>query len=95
MRRVLILAMALVLSLGVRAEFVRPDVAARYAQGVLGMKQAPVQQGSAQRAASRDAQSAPQYYVFNNPEGGWVIIAADDRVRNRVSRQRDADHVPC
>lgn len=80
MRRVLILAMALVLSLGVRAEFVRPDVAARYAQGVLGMKQAPVQQGSAQRAASRDAQSAPQYYVFNNPEGGWVIIAADDRV---------------
>ncbi len=80
MRRVLILALALVLALGVRAEFVRPDVAARYAQGVLGMKQAPVQQGSAQRAASRDAQSAPQYYVFNNPEGGWVIIAADDRV---------------
>ena len=43
MRRVLILAMALVLSLGVRAEFVHPDVAARYAQGVVGMKQAPVQ----------------------------------------------------
>ena len=80
MRRVLTFALALLLALGVRAEFVRPDVAARYAQSVLGMKDAPAQQGSAQRAASRDAQSAPQYYIFNNPDGGWVIIAADDRV---------------
>ena len=60
MRRVLTFALALLLALGVRAEFVRPDVAARYAQSVLGMKDAPAQQGSAQRAASRDAQSAPQ-----------------------------------
>lgn len=36
---------------------------------------------SAQRASGRDGlASQPAYYVFNNPEGGWVIIAADDRV---------------
>ena len=77
MRRILTLAFALALTLGVRAELVRPDVAARYAQGVLGMKQTPAVQN---RAPSRDAQNAPQYYIFNNPDGGWVIIAADDRV---------------
>ena len=77
MRRILTLAMMLVWAVAVRAEFVRPDVAARYARDVLGMKQTPAAQN---RAASRDAQSDPQYYIFNNPDGGWVIIAADDRV---------------
>lgn len=80
MRRVLTLALVLALALGVRAELVRPDVAARYARDVMGMKQTPVLQGDTRRVSARDAQSNPQYYIFNNPEGGWVIIAADDRV---------------
>ena len=74
------MALALALALAVRAEFVRPDAAARYAREVMGMKQTPSAQSVARRVAARDGQSAPQYYVFNNPDGGWVIIAADDRV---------------
>jgi len=80
MRRVLTLALALALAVGVRAELVRADVAARYAQGILGMNKAPVLQTPTRRVAARDAQSDPQYYVFNNPDGGWAVIAADDRV---------------
>lgn len=81
MRRFLTLTLALALAVAVRAELVRPDVAARYAQSVLGMKQTPsLQPDGIRRAASRDAQADPQYYIFNNPDGGWVIIAADDRV---------------
>lgn len=80
MRRILTLALALALAVAVRAEFVRPDVAAKYAQGVLGSRTLPVPERSAtQRVAGRDVQE-PQYYIFNNPDGGWVIIAADDRV---------------
>ena len=72
----------LVLAQYVMAEFVRPDIAARYAQGVLGMSQSPVPESSGpMRASGRDGKtSEPEYYVFNNPDGGWVIIAADDRV---------------
>lgn len=77
----LALALALTLTVAVRAELVRPDVAARYAQRVLGMTHTPsLQPDGVRRATSRDAQADPQYYIFNNPDGGWVIIAADDRV---------------
>lgn len=64
------------------AEFVRPEVAARYAQGVLGMRESPApEQTDLMRAQGRDGRiQDPEYYVFNNPDGGWVIIAADDRV---------------
>ena len=66
----------------VMAEYVRPDMAARYAQGILGMKESPVPANmDYSRVGSRDGQdAAPEFYVFNNPGGGWVIIAADDRV---------------
>lgn len=82
MKRYLILALALALVQIVRAEFVKPEAATRYAQGFLGMSEAPAPENTAQmRAPSRGgANSAPDYYVFNNPGGGWVIIAADDRV---------------
>ena len=81
MKRIVTLALALVLAIVVRAELVRPDVAARYAQGILGMSEAPKPESSgAMRAPGRDGQSDPDYYIFNNPDGGWVIIAADDRV---------------
>ena len=75
------MALALVLAVAVRADLVRPDVAARYAQGVLGMSEAPKPESSgALRAPGRDGQSNPDYYIFNNPDGGWAIISADDRV---------------
>lgn len=83
MRRILLTIIAfLVLAQPVRAEFVKPDVATRCAMNALGMKGAPVLENAVSlRAAGRDGQSpAPEYYVFNNPQGGWVIIASDDRV---------------
>ncbi len=36
--------------------------------------------GNAAVKKAVSAASAPSYYVFNNPDGGWVIIAADDSV---------------
>lgn len=83
MRKILFTIIALVvLAQPVLAEYVRPDVAAGYAKSFLGMKESPVPADAGySRAAARDGQSAvPEYYVFNNPGGGWVIIAADDRV---------------
>ena len=45
------------------------------------MSTLPVQEkSSAQMAAGRDGDQDDAYYVYNNPDGGWVIIAADDRV---------------
>lgn len=72
----------LFLALPVKAEFVKPDVAARCAKDVLGMNVSPVPYNtSSLLAPARDGQNeAPEYYIFNNPEGGWVIIASDDRV---------------
>ena len=63
------------------AGVVTPERAARYAESVLGMSSTPVaEMGSHNRAASRNGSQDPEYYVFNNPDGGWVVIAADDRV---------------
>ena len=63
------------------AGVVTPERAARYAESVLGMSSTPVAEiGSHNRAASRNGSQDPEYYVFNNPDGGWVVIAADDRV---------------
>lgn len=63
------------------AGVVTPERAARYAGSLLGMSSAPVAETTGQnRAASRNGMQDPEYYVFNNPDGGWVIIAADDRV---------------
>lgn len=77
-----IITVLLILAVPVRAELVRPDAAARYAKGVLGMSELPAPANTnPMRSASRDGRNdAPEYYVFNNPDGGWVIIAADDRV---------------
>ncbi len=82
MRKIVILAFALACVLGVKAEFVRPDVAARYAQKAMGMSVQPqADDATALRAASRDGKEAlPRFYVFNNPDGGWMIISADDRI---------------
>ena len=84
MRKIVFIAFAFVLTcvLNVRAEFVRPDVAARYAQKAMGMSVRPQADGaSTLRAASRDGKDAlPCFYIFNNPDGGWMIISADDRI---------------
>ena len=63
------------------ASVVLPEDAARYAGRFMGMNSAPVADNvSMQRSASRGGAHDPEYYVFNNPDGGWVIIAADDRI---------------
>ena len=69
-------------ALSARAEHVRPEAAAQFARGVLGMKELPTPDNTGSlRAAGRDgAASEPEYYVFNNPEGGWAIISAYDCV---------------
>lgn len=60
---------------------VSPERAARYAGEFMGMKTVPVQEnGNVRMAPGRDVEKAPCFYVFNNPDGGWVIISADDRV---------------
>ena len=90
MKRIITLALALALAVAVKAELVRPDVAAAYAKGILGMKQAPAPERMvSMRVAGRDGQTAPDYYIFNNPDGGWVIIAADDRVNPVVGYSRE------
>ncbi len=82
MRKIIILTLALACVLSVKAEFVRPDVAARYAQKAMGMSVQPqADDATALRAASRDGKEVlPRFYVFNNPDGGWMIISADDRI---------------
>lgn len=63
------------------AAVVTPDKAARYAGRFMGMSELPVpEKSSAQMAAGRDGEQDDAYYVYNNPDGGWVIIAADDRI---------------
>ena len=61
---------------------VTPQAAARFAGLFLNTDRLQQVQdaGSSGRSGTRGGQSQPAYYVYNNPEGGWVIIAADDRV---------------
>ena len=81
MKKIFLIIITLcVAALSARAGFVEPEKAAQCARGILGMKEMPAPDGSdSRRVSGRDGQD-PEYYVFNNPEGGWVIIAADDRV---------------
>ncbi len=63
------------------AAVVTQESAARYAGIFMGMNSIPVAENFAmQRSASRGGIQEPEYYVYNNPDGGWVIIAADDRI---------------
>ncbi|MBO7050126.1 MAG: C10 family peptidase [Bacteroidaceae bacterium] len=82
-------------ALSVRAEFVKPETAAKFARGILGMDETPVPEKEvSMRAAGRDGEAVtPDYYVFNNPKGGWVIIAADDRVNPVIGYSHDGSFV--
>ena len=77
---IFILVSALLLAQSAKAEFVRPEKAAQYARDILGMKAIPEPDNTSLRAQGRNGNTDPEYYVFNNPEGGWAIIAADDRI---------------
>lgn len=79
---VFVCAFVLAVALSARAGHVRPETAAQYARGLLGMQELPVPENTGSfKAAGRDGQvSGPEYYVFNNPEGGWAVIAAYDCV---------------
>ena len=77
----IIIILVLAFTQCVMASVVLPEDAARYAGRFMGMNSAPVADNVAmQRSASRGGAHDPEYYVFNNPDGGWVIIAADDRI---------------
>lgn len=82
MKKLVTLVSALALAVFVRAEYVGPDVAANAARVFLDMNQTPqLQNPGPLHSASRNGNaSAPDYYIFNNPDGGWVIISADDRI---------------
>lgn len=82
MKKFVTMILALALACLVRAEYVRPDVAASAARVFLDMNQTPqLQNPGPLHSASRNGQSSdPDYYIFNNPDGGWVIISADDRI---------------
>jgi len=81
-KSVYVCAIVVALAQSASAEYVKPETAAQYARHLLEMKEAPVPENAgALRVAGRDNQaSGPEYYVFNNPDGGWVIISADDCV---------------
>ena len=80
-KRGIIFTLVLVFTQCVMASVVTPEDAARYAGKFMGMSSAPVpDNASMQRSAIRGGTQGPEYYVFNNPDGGWVIIAADDRI---------------
>ena len=80
-KRGIIFILILAFAQCVMASVVTPEDAARYAGKFMGMNSAPAPDNvSLQRSASRGGAQDPEYYVFNNPDGGWVIIAADDRV---------------
>ena len=81
MRKYVITILAVLIQLQFAAAAVVPqERAARYAAGLLGMRSLPVaEQGTSQHAPVRGTAQAPDYYIFNNPAGGWVILSADDR----------------
>lgn len=80
-RSVLIILLTGFLSQSVVAEVVKQELAARYAANLMGVSSLPVSDGNTRRTTSSDGVTAdPEYYVFNNPSGGWVIISAEDRV---------------
>ena len=80
-RRGIIAVLILAFSQCAMASVVTPEDAARYAGKFMGMSSAPTPDNvPMQRSASRGGVREPEYYVFNNPDGGWVIIASDDRI---------------
>ena len=80
MRKCVVIILAVLLqAVNAVADVVPGDLAARYAANLMGMSVTPVPE-TAQRAPMRGGADAPEYYVFNNPDGGWVIISAEDRV---------------
>ena len=80
MRRFVVIMLAVLLyAVHATAELVPGDLAARYAANLLGMSSVPVPE-SAAHAPLRGNVTEPAYYVFNNPDGGWVVLSADDRV---------------
>lgn len=100
MRRLLLTVVISSLAIvNIWAEFVTPDRASQLAAGFMKMGVTPVaQQHVSQRASARGGRVEPEYYVFNNPSGGWVLISADDRVAPVIAYsatgQFDADRMP-
>lgn len=82
-KRYLIILGALLLTLPVLAEVVTPSQAQKTASQFFGKEKEPqIVSLSASRVQSASTQNVtpeePAYYIFNYPDGGWVIISGDD-----------------
>ena len=83
MRKTLVILLsALILTGYVNAGVVTPEMAALCAGSMLGADDMPLPENTgASMSAGRNGRAQyPDYYVCNKPGGGWVIVAADDRV---------------
>lgn len=81
MKRLYLFLIGVSFTFAVMAGNVTPETAVRFAGGFLKAEVTQLELQVPARTNSRDGQiSQPAYYVINNPEGGWVIIAADDRI---------------
>lgn len=84
MRKTLVILLsALILTGYVNAGVVTPEMAALCAGSMLGADDMPLPENTgASMSAGRNGRAQYQdYYVCNKPGGGWVIVAADDRVK--------------
>lgn len=80
MKKIISIITALaVMGIAAHAEVVTNRQAAEVAARVFGISkvtEAPV--WSSAELSTRPAGEAPLFYAFNNPDGGWIIIAGDD-----------------
>lgn len=81
------------------ADVVTADVASRCANALLGTDSFKAPKTVSSRVRIRGVESSvPDYYVFNNPDGGWVLISAEDRVFPVIAYSEsgffDADDLP-
>lgn len=81
------------------ADVVTPDVAARCAHALFGKSLSVAPKSVSNRAIIRGVESSvPEYYVFNNPDGGWILISAEDKVYPVIAYSEsgyfDADDLP-
>ena len=94
-RRGIIAVLILAFSQCAMASVVTPEDAARYAGKFMGMSSAPTPDNvPMQRSANRGGVREPEYYVFNNPDGGWVIIASDDRITPVLAYSESGSYDP-
>jgi len=81
MKKVIIILALSLLSIGLSAAIVSENEAKSYANKFFSNgKEAKTVMSSELLFGTKAALTAPAYFVFNNPDGGWVIISGEDAV---------------